>query len=49
MGKIKEVRAVFTEEEHSYMIKIKNKIKCKNWHDFILAGATELDINGEEE
>ena len=51
---MKNVNIYFTDEEHSYMTKIKDKIskrkkKLLTWHDFVLAGATEIDINGDEE
>ena len=46
---MKEVRIVLTDEEHFYLINLKNRLEFKNWHNFILSGAESLDVRKEEQ
>ena len=39
---MKNINEHFTDEEHVVLSKLKEKLKIKNWHDFIVAAAACL-------
>ena len=44
---MKEVRIVFEDDEHEILTQVKNKFKCKSWHNFVIFAATVLSREGE--
>ena len=39
---MKNINEHFTDEEHKVLVRLKNELKIKNWHDFIIAAAVCL-------
>lgn len=39
---MKNINEHFSDEEHEILSKLKEKLKIKNWHDFIIAAAVCL-------